>query len=117
MRSGGISVNVDADNATSRNIGRYGYARSRMAADFSSTTDDNISKTNTLLFDTTNIRSITNQQERRYYGFPIRCLSTAVEGEESGRDEMCSLAPKYYKRVNSITALIDKIDKVCYNGM
>ena len=81
VRSGLVGININ-DSITWRTSGLYGYIRSRKAADFGSTTDDNVSKTDTLLFDATSIRALTAQQERRFYAFSFRCLSTAVEGEE-----------------------------------
>ena len=82
MRSGYVNVLV-SNGVTSWVVGVNGYDWSRLAVDWNSVTYTSAtpSTANRLVFTaTTPDPSGTTQ---RFVGFPLRCLSTAVEGEES----------------------------------
>ena len=85
VRSGYVSLTVGNDS-TSRNVSLYGYDRSRFALDWSSVlyTPGSLSASGYFHFnrDTALLPSNASQ---RFLGTPLRCLSTAVEGEESGK--------------------------------
>ena len=93
MRSGYVPVDLNND-VTSRSIGVYGYDWARLAVAWGAVIDGSgtSSTANYLYFNSTT--PLPSNTSRRLNGFVLRCLSTAVEGEESGENTTVYLSLK-----------------------